>query len=347
MSFSSRIATAIVGVTGYEGANLARLVAYHPNFHLIEATARQDIGQPLGNVLPALLGTPVADLPLTEQSTEADLVFIAVPHGPAGALAATYRRAGRRVIDLSADFRLPDPAQYTHWYGHPHPAPELLPEAVYGLPELYRAALREAQLVANPGCFPTTAILALAPAFAADLIEPDVIVDAKTAISGAGRSPARRVHFDETHDSITAYGLAGHRHLPEIENILGALRSADAPPQITFVPHLVPMNRGILATCYATLRAGVSETALRTAYQAHYADEPFVQIVDQPPETAWVRGTNRCLVMVHVAPATRRLIIVAAIDNLMKGGAGQAMQNANIICGLPETLGLEMGGMWP
>jgi N-acetyl-gamma-glutamyl-phosphate reductase len=346
MPVPSPIPTAVVGVTGYEGANLARLLAAHPHFALIEATARREIGVALGRALPALAGLPCADIPITESVREAALVFIAAPHGPAGEIAAACRRAGRRVIDLSADFRLRDPAQYTQWYGHAHPAPELLP-AAYGLCEWQRAAIREADLIANPGCFPTAAILALAPALAARMIQPAIIVDAKTAISGAGRSPARRVHFSETHDSTAPYGLGGHRHLPEMVNLLTDLAPASDPPQITFVPHLVPMSRGILATCYVTLQPGISIADLAAAYEARYAGEPFVEVIARPPETAWVRGSNRCLIHIAGDAVPGRAIIISAIDNLMKGGAGQAIQNANLRYGLPETAGLEMGGLWP
>lgn len=340
------IPTAIVGVTGYEGVNLARLVAAHPRLRLVEATARAAAGEPLGRALPALAGTNVADVRIGETVRKAELVFIATPHGVAAPLVAEQHRAGRRVIDISADFRLRDPADYAAWYGHAHPAPELLAGAVYGLPEQHRAAIRTAQIVANPGCFPTAAILALLPAVAAGMIEPDVIVDAKTGISGAGRSPSRRVHFAETHDSVTAYGLAGHRHLPEIETEL-ALAAPDDPPRVTFIPHLVPMNRGILATCYATLRPGVSAAAVHAAYAARYAGEPFVTLLDQPPETGWVRGSNRCLLHVAVDAGRRRLVAISALDNLMKGGAGQAVQNANLCLDLPETAGLEGAGLWP
>lgn len=342
------IPTAIVGVTGYEGANLARLVASHPHLRLIEATARQDLGLPLGQALPALAGLPGAEVRLSETVREAELVFVAAPHGPAGAIAATCRRAGRRVVDLSADFRLPDIALYTHWYHQPHPAPDLLPDAVYGLPEVHRQALQGAALVANPGCFPTAAILALAPIVAAGLIQPNVVVDAKTAISGAGRSPSRRVHFDETHDNVAPYSLGGHRHLPEMELTLATFAPMpEAAPQITFVPHLVPLNRGLLATCYVTLAPDVTADQFVAAYHNRYAAEPFVQIIDRPPETAWVRGSNRCLIHIAVDETRRRAIIISAIDNLMKGGAGQAIQNANLMLGLSETVGLEMGGIWP
>ncbi len=341
------ISTAIVGVTGYEGAVLARLVAAHPHFHLIEATARSDAGRRLGDALPNLASTPAAQLPLTESVREAEFVFIAVPHGPAARIAAQCLREGRRVVDLSADFRLRDPDLYATWYGHAHPAPELLPAAVYGLPEWRRDALHQATLVANPGCFPTTTLLALGPAFADQLIQPDVIVDAKTGISGAGRSPSRRTLFVEDHDSIAAYNVNGHRHTPEMVQEFAALAGDGATPALTFIPHLVPMNRGILATCYATLRPDVTAGQVRDAYATHYAGEPFVTISDRPPETAWVRGSNRCMIFLAIDEERRRLVVIAAIDNLMKGGAGQAVQNANLMCGFAETAGIDTMGVWP
>jgi N-acetyl-gamma-glutamyl-phosphate reductase len=341
------VSTAIVGVTGYEGAVLARLVAAHPHLHLIEATARSDAGRCLGDALPSLAGTPVAQLPLTESVREAEFVFIAVPHGPASQIAAQCLREGRRVVDLSADFRLHDPDLYATWYGHEHLAPDLLPNAVYGLPEWRRDQLRQATLVANPGCFPTTALLALGPVVAEQLVQPDVIIDAKTGITGGGRSPSRRFLFVENHDSITAYNVNGHRHTPEMVQEFAAQAGDGAAPSVTFIPHLVPMNRGILATCYATLRQDVTAAQVREAYAKHYANEPFIILSDRPPETAWVRGSNRCMIFLAIDENRRRLVVVAAIDNLMKGGAGQAVQNANLMCGFAETAGIDAVGVWP
>lgn len=340
------IASAIVGVTGYEGIVLARLLARHPRFRLIEVTARTYAGQTLGEALPSLTREPIGALPITEAVREAELIFVAAPHGAAGEIAAGFRREGRRVIDLSADFRLRDVAVYAQWYKRPHPAPDILPEAVYGLSELAGDALHGANLVANPGCFPTGALLALTPAVECDLLAPEVIVDAKTAVSGAGRSPTRRTHFVETSDSVTAYGVEGHRHLPEMEQELAARTSGEAT-QITFIPHLVPMNRGILSTCYATLRPRVTSEAVMGAYRARYAGKPFVTILDFPPETGWVRGSNQCLLSLTVDESRRRLVVVSAIDNLMKGGAGQAVQNANLMYGYDETTGLDQAGVWP
>lgn len=342
-----RIPTAIAGVTGYEGINAARLLADHPRFRLVAALARTGFGTPLGAALPSLAGTAVADLPITESPGDAELIIMAVPHGPAAELAARWQREGRKIVDCSADFRLHDTALYARWYGHPHPAPDLLPRAVYGLCEWRRDEIRASSLIANPGCFPTAALLALLPAFAADLVEPDAIVDAKTGVSGAGRSPSRRVHFAETSDSVAPYGVAGHRHLPEMEGELAAFTRGKAAPRITFIPHLLPMNRGLLATCYATLHPGVTAQAVHAAYHERYAGDPFITILEQPPETGWVRGSNRCLLSIHVDSDRRRLTVISAIDNLMKGGAGQAVQNANLLFDLPEMTGLTQAGVWP
>jgi N-acetyl-gamma-glutamyl-phosphate reductase len=342
---SASVSVAVVGVTGYEGANVARLLAIHPHLRLTEAISRSAVGAPLGVALPALAAS--TPLIITEAVRDAELVILAVPHGPAAELAARYRREGRRVIDISADFRLRDAHVYATWYGQAHPAPHLLAEAIYGLSEWRHATLRDAQLVANPGCFPTAALLALLPALAAGAIEPDIIVDAKTGVSGAGRSPSRRVHFVETAESVTAYGVGGHRHLPEMEQECAGLRVGDVAPRITFIPHLVPMNRGILATCYATLRQGVTARDVEAAYLDRYRDTPCVHMSEQPPETGWVRGSNRCLISWRVDADRRRLVVISALDNLMKGGAGQAIQNANLMYGLAETAGLPLDGVWP
>lgn len=358
MSTSTQIATAIVGVTGYEGISLAHVLAYHPYLRVTEVTARSAQGQTLAQALPHTIPSPLAALAISADVREAQLVFLAVPHGVAASLATRYRAEGRKVVDISADFRLKDPALYARWYQHEHPAPAFLSEAVYGLPELHRDDIRKTSLVANPGCFPTTSILALAPAFRHHLIQPDAIVDAKTGVSGAGRSPSRRAHFVETSDSTTAYGVAGHRHLPEIEEELREVahnaRSVSkqrgdqgSDPVITFIPHLIPMNRGLLATCYATLRDGVTEDDVNAAYHTAYDHEPFVQILDRPPETGWVRGSNQCFIHVAAQPDRHRLIVISAIDNLMKGGAGQAVQNANLMFDLPEESGLMQEGGWP
>ena len=345
---TAAIPTAIVGVTGYEGAVLAELLTAHPRFRLVEVTSRSDAGKPLSDALPNLIASPIASLPLSERVSEAELVFVAVPHGAAAEIVAQCRHEGRRVVDLSADFRLGSPERYASWYHQEHTAPALFAEAVYGLCEWRREALRQTSLIANPGCFPTTAVLALGPAIEHDLIESEVIIDAKTGISGAGRSPSRRVHFVEIYDSITAYSIGvKHRHVAEMEQELATIAPDGTFPDITFTPHLVSMTRGILATCYATLRPGVTAAQVQSAYRDRYASEPFVHIIEKPPETSWVIGSNGCLLHLDVNAKNRRLIVLSAIDNLMKGGAGQAIQNANIMYGLDERIGVAQMGVWP
>jgi N-acetyl-gamma-glutamyl-phosphate reductase len=258
------------------------------------------------------------------------------------------------VVDISADFRLRDPQEYAQWYGAEHPAPDLLSRAVYGLTELNREAVRSSRLVANPGCYPESALLALAPAVKEGVIGPDVIIDSKSGISGAGRALGLAYHFAEANESVSAYGLAGHRHLPEIVQELTAMwPRAEAPqppqPKVTFTPHLVPMTRGILSTCYAPLLPGAVQSGeqARELYREFYKGEPFVRVVDSPPATKQVAGSNMCLVHPTVDPRTERLVVVSVIDNLVKGAAGQAIQNMNAMLGLNETAGLETPAVYP
>ncbi len=347
MNSSGKISAAIVGVTGYEGAGVARILAHHPNFQITEVVSRSLLGTRLSSALPSLASTDAGKLMIREDAQDAEIVFLAVPHGPAAELASRYRAQGRSVIDISADFRFRNPQEYERWYGRPHPFPELLPQAVYGLPEWFRQEIRETKLTANPGCFPTGAILALAPIWQKQLVENDIIVSSLTGVSGAGRSPTMRAHFVEDAESVTAYAVTGHRHLPEMEGTLQKIAPEYSAPKITFVPHLVPMNRGILTTCYATLQSSATLIDVKNALQQAYATEPFVVLTDAPPETSWARGSNMCFIYCAVQPGSRRLILISAIDNLMKGGAGQAAQNANIMYQLPETAGLEFAGVWP
>ncbi len=345
------IPVAVVNGTGYGGAELLRLLARHPAFALVEATARGEAGTPVAQVFPHL---PETGLRFTERVERAELVFVALPDHAAVETVPALLAEGRRVVDLSAAFRLRDAALYPRWYGYEHPAPDLLARAVYGLPELARTAttgarhtsLQDATLVACPGCYPTAAILALAPALRADLIAPDVIVDAKSGLSGAGRTFRLGMHFSEANEDVAAYGLDGHRHKPEIAQELARVGNG-ADPRLSFTPHLVPMTRGILATCYAPLRDGVTPTDVTAAYHAAYADEPFVRLSAASPHTKWTLGSNLCYVHPAVDEEARRLVVVSAIDNLGKGAAGQAIQCANILCGLPETLGLPLEGVYP
>jgi len=341
----------IINVTGYAGAELARLLYAHPQARLTSVSGRSAAGKPLAEVFPHLAAY---DLTLGEEIGDVDFAFSALPHAASAEALAPLVRAGVPVVDISADFRLRDPQEYARWYGAEHPAPDLLSRAVYGLTELNREAVRSSRLVANPGCYPESALLALAPAVKEGVIGPDVIIDSKSGISGAGRALGLAYHFAEANESVSAYGLAGHRHLPEIVQELTAMwPRAEAPqpaqPKVTFTPHLVPMTRGILSTCYAPLLPGAVQSGeqARELYREFYKGEPFVRVVDSPPATKQVAGSNMCLVHPTVDPRTERLVVVSVIDNLVKGAAGQAIQNMNAMLGLNETAGLETPAVYP
>ena len=332
----------IINVTGYTGVELARLLHQHPEVELSSVTGRSTAGQKLGEVFPHL-----ADIHLTIEAElgKVELAFSAMPHKDSAQEVIPLINKGIRVVDISADFRLKDASEYQRWYGFSHPSPQLLKEAVYGLPELHRAQVASARLVANPGCYPTSAILALAPAVKAKLIGADIIIDSKSGISGSGRSLNLGSHYAEANEDTSAYALEGHRHLPEIAQELMGLNPQ--PPSITFVPHLVPMTRGILSTCYAPLAKKIGEKELKKLYTDFYKDEPFVRVTDTPPHTKHTWGSNICLVYPALDPRTGRLIVISVIDNLLKGAAGQAIQNMNIMLGLPETAGLEALAIYP
>lgn len=351
------ISVSILNVTSYTGLELLRLLSQHPQFVVTSVTARSAVGKRLYEVFPQLRGMSSTQvnpqLVITEEPEMAELAFVCLPHAAAAESVMTLLERGTKVVDLSADFRLRDVALYEEWYKHTHPAPALLETAVYGLCERYRASIEGASLVANPGCYATAAILGLLPAFAAGIIGPDVIIDAKSGISGAGRSLSLGTHYAESNEDTSAYSLNGHRHLPEIMQELEAAavvrENSVQPLRITFVPHLIPMTRGILATCYADLdHERASTTAeVRSLYEEHYANEPFVQVVDQPPHTKWTYGNNQCLVYPMVDTRTRRLLVISCLDNLVKGAAGQAIQNANRLYGFPETTGLPAAPLYP
>ena len=338
----ANIPVAVVNGTGYGGVELLRLLRRHPVFELVEVTARSEAGRRVDDVFPQLAGT---DLAFSEQVERAELVFVALPDDAAVACVPDYLGAGRRVVDLSAGFRLRNRALYPRWYGYEHPAPALLEAAVYGLAEWARAELPDAQLVAAPGCYPTAALLPLAPLLAAGLIEPDVIVDAKSGLSGAGRTLRLGSHYSEANEDVSAYGLGGHRHLPEIRQQLE--RVTGAPVRVTFTPHLVPTTRGILATCYTTPRPGVTLGDARAALADTYAAAPCVRVAEQPPHTKWTLGANLCYITAAQEADGERLILVSALDNLVKGAAGQAIQCANLMYGLEETAGLPCEGVYP
>ncbi len=347
----------ILNVTSYTGLELLRLLAQHPQFVVTSVTARSAIGKRLYEVFPqfrAISNTQVdPQLLMTEEPGRTDLAFVCLPHAAAAESVLALLDQGTKVVDLSADFRLRDFALYEEWYRHTHPAPALLETAVYGLCECYRARIENASLVANPGCYATAAILGIMPALAMGIIGSDVIIDAKSGISGAGRSLTLGTHYAESNEDVSAYSLTGHRHLAEITQELEAAAQAGGHPvrslRITFVPHLVPMTRGILATCYANLnQERVTTTSeVCSLYEEYYADEPFVRVVDQPPHTKWTYGSNLCLVYPMVDTRTRRLLVISCLDNLVKGAAGQAIQNANRLFGLSETTGLLAVPLYP
>jgi N-acetyl-gamma-glutamyl-phosphate reductase len=340
---NGRTRVGVINVTGYAGAELARILARHPQVELVEVTGRSAAGEPLAKSFAHL-----ADLGMTVRSEidEAEVCFSALPHHASAELIPELLEQGRKVVDISADYRLHDEETYTQWYGA-HPSPGYLDEAVYGLPELHRRHIQLARLIANPGCYPTTSILALAPV--ASIIESDVIVSAMSGISGAGRSFTLNVnHYCEINESVQPYGIDGHRHQPEIAQELNEVRGTGrAPISLTFIPHLTPMTRGIMATCYAQLTESLSTEELLERYRAFYANEPFVRVVDAPPATKQTWGSNYCLVHPHLYPPTGKLVVTACIDNLVKGAAGQAVQNMNLMLQAPETLGLEALPIYP
>ena len=344
----SKIKAGIINVTGYAGVELARLLHQHPEVELTSVTGRSAAGQKLGAVFPHL---SQLDLTIEAALGEVDIAFSAMPHKESAEVILPLVKKGLKVVDISADFRLNDAGDYPRWYDFDHPALELLAKAAYGLPELYREKIAKAQLVANPGCYPTGAILALAPAIKAGIIKADVIIDSKSGVSGAGRSLSLTTHYSEVNEDAAAYALGGHRHLPEITQELKLLGLKE--PSVTFVPHLIPMTRCILTTAYAPLVAGKidggdkGKAELRKLYLDFYQNEPFTKVTDLPPHTKHTWGNNFCLVYPTIDERTGRLIVISAIDNLVKGAAGQAIQNMNLMLGLPETTGLEAPAIYP
>jgi N-acetyl-gamma-glutamyl-phosphate reductase len=326
---------AVFGAAGFAGALAARLLQEHPHFTLTTITSRSDVGTPLDRLYPQhRVALELEELDL-DRHGDVDAAIVAYPHGAAAEVVIELRRRGVRVVDLSADFRLRDAAEYGEWYRE-HPQPELIADAVYGLPELYREEIRGSELVANPGCYPTATILALAPLARAGLIE-QVVVDAKSGVSGAGRAATEKTHFVAVDENVNAYGVPRHRHTPEIEQELAAL---GARVRITFTAHLLPLDQGELVSCYVTPAEGVENGDLRALYLDEYADEPFVEVVADPPGVRAVRETNYCRVSVHRDERTGRIIAFGAIDNLWKGAASQAVQNLNLMFDRPEGEGI-------
>ena len=325
----------VFGAAGFTGALSARLLDRHPWFQLKDITARSEVGKKLSDLYPRHRVTLELEELDLDRHASVDAAVVAYPHGQAAPLAAALRERGVRVVDLSADFRLRDPGTYEEWY-RAHPAPELLDQAVYGLPELgYRERIGKAVLVANPGCYPTAALLALAPLARAGLLE-DVVIDAKSGVSGAGRTATEKTHFVAVDENVSAYGVPRHRHTPEIEQELAAL---GAKLRVTFTPHLLPLDQGELVSCYVTLNDG-AQADVEGLYVEAYAGEPFVEIAEAPPGVRDVRETNICRVSVHRDLRSGRAIVFAVIDNLWKGAASQAVQNLNLMFGRPEGEGI-------
>lgn len=341
---------AIVGASGYTGVELLRILIGHPEVEICCVTSRQHEGLPISQVFPSLSGfcdLICEPLDVAAIAARADVVFTALPHKSAMEVVPGFLAAGSKVIDLSADYRLKDQLVYEHWYQE-HSSPELFAEAVYGLPELYSQQLSTARLVANPGCYPTSIILGLTPLLENRLIDPNtLVVDSKSGVSGAGRSAKVGSLYCETNEGFKAYGIASHRHTPEIEQEL--TRLAEGSIRLNFTPHLLPVNRGILSTCYADLVDPKSSLELIELYQKRYKTSSFVRVMpgEAMPNVAFVRGTNFCDIGIVSDERTGRVIVVSVIDNLVKGAAGQAVQNMNIISGFDESLGLGIVPIFP
>ena len=340
----------ILNITGYGGIELARILNRHPEFKITSITGRSAAGEKLADIFPHL-----SELDLTikdELDEQVDIIFSALPHAASAQKLKPYIESGQRVVDFSADFRLDDITNYEDWYGKDHPLPSHLSLASYGLPELNRESIKSSSLVANPGCYPTASILALAPAMANSLITEDIIIDAKSGVSGAGRGLSLNSHFSELNESIKAYSVSGHRHMPEVVQELTKLNN-EVNIKLTFLTHLIPITRGILVSAYAGLNIAKLDNKsnnselIRDVYKQYYKDERFVTVTDQPPTTKQAQGTNQCLLYPTVDIRTNRLIVISCIDNLVKGAAGQAVQNANILFGFPEETGLEDLALYP
>lgn len=363
---TEKVQVAVVGASGYAGAELLRLLLGHPRVAITAVTSEKSAGSSVASVFPHLASVcPLSFEALAPEAIaqRADFVFLALPHTKSLAPVSVCLAAGKHVVDLSADYRLKDPGQYETWYHTPHPYHALLKEAVYGLPELHKDAIRTARLVASPGCYPTAAILQLAPLAAQGLVQPDsIVIDAKSGVSGAGRSPALAYHFPEAHESIEAYKVGQHRHIPEIEQELNALagRHAGKGPHakaaqdaakilVAFTPHLVPMNRGILSTAYCRLKKPLGREELLALYKDFYKEAQFVRLQDDEASAnpSHVRGSNFCDLALFTDTRAGWVVTVSAIDNLVKGAAGQAIQAMNLMLGFPERTGLLAPGAYP
>ncbi|MCP9452415.1 MAG: N-acetyl-gamma-glutamyl-phosphate reductase [Nitrospira sp.] len=343
---------AIAGASGYTGAELVRLAVAHPYYKITALTSEKSAGQPVASVFPnfkGIIDDCFESLAPDALADRADAVFLALPHTKSQEPVASCLKAGLLVVDLSADYRLKNASAYEAWYHTTHQFPDLLKQAVYGLPELHRHAIAGAKLVASPGCYPTAAILQLAPLAARGYIQPEtIVIDAKSGISGAGRSPALPYHFPEAHESIEPYKIGTHRHVPEIEQELGTIMGSADQVTVTFTPHLVPMNRGILSTAYCKLTRRATLEELRALYADFYKGERFVRLFgDLVPNPRYLKGSNFCDIGVYLDARAGWVVTVAALDNLVKGAAGQAIQAMNLMMGLPEETGLMAPSSYP
>lgn len=339
---------AILNITGYAGINLARILHSHPNVEIVSVTGRSDAGKQLSDIFPHM--APL-DIPIEQEvSKEVDLVFSCLPHSASASILEPFIQKGVKVIDLSADFRLNDSAEYESWYKTVHPCPDYLAEAVYGLPELHGDEISNAKLIASPGCYATAAILGLAPIVKSGILSGDIIIDAKSGVSGAGRSASLKTHFSEVNENVSAYSVDGHRHLAEVTQELGILNTYKNL-KTTMLTHLIPITRGIIVSCYVNLEdkgSGIYEQQeINQIYKDFYSGKSFVKISDSPPGTKEVSGTNVCVIHCTIDNRTNRLIVIACIDNLIKGAAGQAVQSMNIMLGLNEKEGLSDLALYP
>jgi N-acetyl-gamma-glutamyl-phosphate reductase len=340
---------AVVGGTGYTGAELVRLLINHSDVSLEIITSRSHAGKPFSSVHPHFAG--LADMKLQSiddlDKYDLDLIFMALPHGVSMDFVESFSEREARIIDLSGDFRLTSADSYKKWYGNDHSSAKYIDDAAYGLPELFRDQVRNASLVANPGCYPTSAILALAPLFENGLIEPDTItVDSKSGVTGAGAKASAKTHFPDVFGNFSAYGLCDHRHTPEIQQALQRL-TGNAEPQLLFTPHLLPIDRGILTTTYSTPKKAVNEEMVQNTIARYYEKEHFIRIAGRPPMVKHVRGSNYCDLYATYDERTNKIITVSTIDNLVKGAAGQAVQNMNVMFGLLENTGLKITPLSP
>lgn len=343
------ITASIIGASGYGGGELARLLLGHPKVEVVHLTADRAQGEPIAGLYPNLRGlTASVTEPLSagEVAADSDVVFVALPNGKAMTLVpALVERT--RVVDLGADFRFKDPHVYERWYGTPHACPDLLDQAAYGLTEFHRGLIRTSRIVGNPGCYPTAALLAIAPLLRSRAVSPSgVIIDAKSGVSGAGRGLSLGTHFSEVNENVIPYNVAGHRHTPEVEQELAGVLGRDAV--VSFTPHLIPMTRGILATAYLRLTGPLTTAEATAIVSEAYAGEPFVRVLDEAlPQTKATSGSNFCDIAVRVDSRAGVVIAMAALDNLVKGASGQAVQNMNVMFGLPEETGLRAPGVYP